>query len=134
MLMLRRSLHVPVAFALLLLVASACASSAVGKAVQAADAQKQLVERAAVEFVKLKLRADARITPAVYDQGRAAYEKYQGAQAGVAEALSTWKVISSAENEAKLMTALTEVTKTIDVYLGLVGRFVDLAKIKAEVK
>ena len=115
-------------------IASACHSSGVGKAVQAADAQKQLVERAAVEFVKLKLKADPRITPAVYEQGRAAYEKYQGAQAGLAEALSSWKVVSSAENEAKLQTALAEVTKSINVYLGLVGKFVDLTKIKAEVK
>jgi hypothetical protein len=119
---------------LLAFIASACASSGVGKAVQAADAQKQLVERAAVEFVKLKLRGDARITPAVYEQGRAAYEKYQGAQAGLAEALSSWKVVSSAANEAKLQTALAEVTKSIDFYLALVGKFVDLNKIKAEVK
>jgi hypothetical protein len=119
---------------LLAFIATACASTGVGKAVQAADAQKQLVERAAVEFVKLKLRGDARITPAVYAQGRAAYEKYQGAQAGVAEALSSWKVVASAENEARLMTALTEATRTIDVYLGLVGKFVDLTKIKSEVQ
>lgn len=116
------------------LLVAACATTTVGKAIQSADAQKQLVERAAVEFVKLKLRGDARITPAVYDQGRAAYEKYQGAQAGVAEALASWKVVSSAENEAKLMTALSEATRTINVYLDLVGRFVDLNKIKAEVK
>lgn len=128
--------HRSIAVLLLLavLASTACASSGVGKAVQAADAQKQLVERAAVEFVKLKLRGDARITPAVYEQGRAAYEKYQGAQAGVAEALASWKVVSSAPNEAKLQTALTEVTGTINVYLGLVGRFVDLTKIKREVK
>jgi hypothetical protein len=113
---------------------TACASSAVGKAVQSADAQKQLVERAAVEFVKLKLRNDPRITPAVYEQGRIAYEKYQGAQAGLAESLASWKVVSSAANEARLQVALTEVTKNIDAYLAIVGRFVDLTKIRAEVK
>jgi len=112
---------------------TACASSGVGKAVQAADAQKQLVERAAVEFVKLKLRGDPRITPAVYEQGRAAYEKYQGAQAGLAEALSSWKVVSNPENENKLQAALAEVTKNIDFYLALVGKFVNLEDLKKKI-
>jgi len=110
-----------------------CASSGIGKAVQAADAQKQLVERAAVEFVKLKLKGDPRITPAVYDQGRAAYEKYQVSQAAVADALSSWKVVSSPENESKLQTALTEVTKNINTYLALVGKFVDLDALKKKI-
>ena len=114
----------------LLAFVAGCASTGVGKAVQAADAQKQLVERAAVEFVKLKLRGDPRITPAVYEQGKAAYEKYQGAQAGLAEALSSWKVVSSQENENKLQAALTLVTKNIDAYLALVGRFVNLDDLK----
>jgi hypothetical protein len=112
---------------------TACASSGVGKAVQAADAQKQLVERAAVEFVKLKLRGDPRITPAVYEQGRAAYEKYQGAQAGLAEALSSWKVVSNPENENKLQAALAEVTKNINFYLALVGKFVNLEDLKKKI-
>lgn len=111
-----------------------CASSGVGKAVQAADAQKQLVERAAVEFVKLKLKGDPRITPAVYEQGRTAYEKYQGAQSGLAEALSSWKVVSSPENENKLQAALAEVTKNIDFYLALVGKFINLEDLKAKLK
>lgn len=109
---------------------TACASSAIGKSIQAADAQKQLVERAAVEFVKLKLRGDPRITPAVYEQGKAAYEKYQGAQGTLAEALASWQVVKSSENESKLQTALLEVTKNIDVYLSLVGRFVNLEDLK----
>jgi hypothetical protein len=116
----------------LMLLATACASTGIGKAVQAADAQKQLVERAAVEFVKLKLTGDPRITPAVYDAGRAAYEKYQGAQAGLAQALSSWKVVGSAQNESALQAALTEATKTIDVYLNLVSKYVDLTKLKAQ--
>lgn len=109
---------------------TACASTGIGKAIQAADAQKQLVERAAVEFVKLKLRGDTRITPAVYEQGKAAYEKYQGAQGTLAEALASWQVVKSSENENKLQLALNEVTKNIDVYLALVGRFVNLEELK----
>lgn len=113
---------------------TACATTGIGKAIQAADTQKQLVERAAVEFVKLKLKGDARITPAVYDQGRAAYEKYQGAQAAVAEALASWKVVKSAENESKLQAALTEVTKHIDVYLAFIGRFINLDELKKKLQ
>lgn len=117
-----------------MLLTTACASSGVGKAVQAADLQKQLVERAAVEFVKLKLKGDPRITPAIYDAGRAAYEKYQVTQAAAADALSSWKVVSSPENESKLQTALAEVTRNIDTYLAFVGKFVDLEALKAKLK
>jgi hypothetical protein len=116
----------------LALLAGACASTGIGKAVQAADAQKQLVERAAIEFVKLKKQAtpDPRITDAIYAQGREAYEKYQVAQGSLAQALSSWKVVASPENESKLQAALVEATKTIDSYLALVGKFVNLEELK----
>jgi len=112
----------------------ACATTPIGKAVQAADAQKQLVERAAVEFVKLKLQGDPRITQVVYDQGKAAYGKYEVAQTSLAQAISSWKVVSNPENESKLQAALTEATKTIDVYLNLVGKFVDLNALKKKLE
>lgn len=107
-----------------------CASTAVGKATQTADVQKQLVERAAVEFIKLKKSGDARITDAVYASARNAYENWAVAQGGVAQALASWKTVSSDVNEQKLMAALNEVVKHVDAYLAIVGRFVDLEKIK----
>jgi hypothetical protein len=116
-----------------LLVFVACATSGVGKAVQSSDLQKQLVEAAAVEFVKLKLGGDPRITPAVYDSGRQAYEKWASAQTTMAASLATWKTISNAPNEQKLQTALADVRKNADVYLAFVGKFVDLAKLKSQI-
>lgn len=125
-----------VALALLLVavVAVGCASSGIGKAIQGADAQKQLVERAAVEFIKLKLKKDPRITDAVYASGREAYEKWKVSEEGLAQALSSWKTVKSAENESTLNKVLAEVTAHADTYLALVGKFVDLTKLKDLIK
>lgn len=132
--MVRKWMSYLMILAILSVVWVGCASTGIGKAVQAADAQKQLVERAAVEFVKLKLKNDPRITPAVYERGRAAYEKYQATQATLADSLASWKVVSNAENESKLQTALNEATKNIEAYLAFVGQFVDLTSLKAKLK
>jgi len=127
----QRSLSLLLLMAMLWVLA-ACASTALGKAIQTADAQKRVVEGAAVEFAKLHLKNDPRITDAVYAQGKAAYQKWYASQLALASALASWKTVSSAGNEATLTTALSEVTKNINVYLGFVGTFVDLAALKAK--
>lgn len=116
--------------AVVLVLAVACASTTLGRAIQAADAQKQLVEAAAVEFVKLHLRGDPRITEAVYTQGKAYYQRYYATQLAEANALAAWRAVGSVANESALTAALGEVTKHIDVYLGFVGTFVDLSALR----
>jgi hypothetical protein len=118
---------------LLAFVVSACASTALGKAIQTADVQKRLVETSAVEFSKLHLLGDPRVTDAVYAQGKAAYQKYFVSQTAMATALASWKTVSSPANESTLTATLTELTKNINVYLALVGQFVDLGALKAKI-
>lgn len=115
---------------LVLALASACAKTALGKAIQSADVQKKLVETAAVEFIKLHLKGDPRITDAVYAQGKAAYQKYYTTQLTLATALASWQTVASPGNEATLTAALTEVTKNINVYLDFVGQFVNVNALK----
>lgn len=110
-----------------------CASTTLGRAIQVADVQKQLVEASAVEFIKLHMVGDPRVTDAVYAQGKAAYQKYYGTQLAVATALASWKTVSSPGNEAVLTSALGELTKNINVYLKFVGQFVNLDAIKKKV-
>lgn len=115
---------------LVLVLVSACAKTALGKAIQSADVQKQLVEGAAVEFIKLHIKGDPRITDAVYAKGKAAYQRYYVTQMALASALASWQTVASPGNEAALTTALTEVTKNINVYLDFVGQFVDVNALK----
>lgn len=129
----RHVTHPLVAILVLALLVAACATSSVGKAVQSSDLQKQLVEAAAVEFIKLKLTNDPRITPVVYTQGKDAYEKWASAQIAMAASLAAWKTVSNAPNEQKLQTALTELREYADLYLALVGKFVDLKQLKSQI-
>lgn len=115
------------------LVFAGCASTTLGKAIQSAEAQKKLVEAAAIEFAKLHMKGDPRITEAVYARGKAAYQKYYTAQVAEANALASWKTVSSPENESKLTAALTEVTNNINVYLALVGQFIDLSALQQKI-
>lgn len=115
------------------LLMSACASTGIGKSIQAADTQKQLIEAAAVEFVKLQLGGDPRITPAVYAQGKDAYGKWASAERSLAASLATWKTVKSAPNEQQLSVALIEVTKAANLYLDLVAKFINLPGLKAKI-
>ena len=115
---------------LVFIIATACATTGIGKAVQVAAVQKKLVETSAVEFVKLHLKNDPRITDEIYAKGKNAYQKWYLAQQGLATTLSTWKTVSSSENEARLLAALEAVNKSADVYLGLIAQFIDLRKLE----
>lgn len=117
----------------LVLVIAACATTGLGKAIQASDVQKRLVEESAVEFIKLKLTGDTRITDAVYAQAKTSYEKWASAQSAQAAALATWQTVKSAPNEERLTTALDQVKKDADVYLALVGRFINMDAVKKKV-
>lgn len=131
MIALRKSLFSVVLVLSMLALVVACATTDTGKAVEAAETQKKLIEAAAVEFVKLHMKGDPKVTDAVYAQGKAAYQKYYVTQVAEANALSSWKTVQSPENEAKLQTALSEVKKNGDAYLAFVGQFVNLSALKA---
>lgn len=132
---LNRAERVALATLLILavLIVVACATTTLGKAVQASDLQKRIVEESAVEFIKLKLTGDPRITDQVYASAKASYEKWASAQSAQAAALATWQTVKSATNEDRLKTALETTKKDADVYLTLVSRFVNLDAVKKKV-
>jgi hypothetical protein len=82
----------------------ACATTPLGKAIQTADAQKQLVEASAVEFAKLHL--NGQISDELYAQGKAAYGKWAKGQTALAESLAAWKQIGDVASEKRLSEAL----------------------------
>lgn len=131
----RRYIHpqTAIALAVLLVFTAACATTGLGKSIQAADLQKRLVEEAAVEFIKLHLKGDPRITTAVYDEAKSTYGKWAAAQTALAQSLATWQTVKSEPNEQRLTAALTQVKNSADVYLALVAKFVNLDALKSKI-
>jgi predicted small secreted protein len=110
--------------------ATACATTPIGKAVQSAEAQKKLVEAAMLEVAKLHLKGG--IAEPEYQKARAAYQTWARAQTNLATSLAAWKAVDSAENGAKVSTALQQLGPLTTTLLDLVGRFVDLSAIRAK--
>ncbi len=81
-----------------------CATTPLGKAIQTADAQKQLVEASAVEFAKLHFKGQ--IPDDTYAQGKAAYGKWAKGQTALAESLAAWKQLGDASSDRRLSEAL----------------------------
>jgi hypothetical protein len=133
MIHVRRHSSQALALALVLIIAVACATTGLGKSIQAADLQKRLVEEAAVEFIKLHLKGDPRITDAVYAEAKTTYGKWAAAQSALAQSLATWQTVKSEPNEQRLTAALTQVKNSADVYLALVAKFVNLDALKAKI-
>lgn len=82
----------------------ACATTPLGKAIQTADAQKQLVEASAVEFAKLHFKGQ--VSDEDYAKGKAAYGKWAKGQTALAESLAAWKQLGSAASDRRLAEAL----------------------------
>lgn len=109
-----------IAVVLLLLTAfvGACATSPIGKANQAADIQKQLVESAYVEFGVL--HAKGAITNETYLKGQEAWKKWYKGQEALAYSLAAWKRVENVENGRRVSEALSQVAKLGAVYLDFV--------------
>ena len=112
----------------LLALLAACASTTVGRAVQVAEAQKLLVERAAVELIVL--HRQGKITDETLAKVRAAYERWAPLQAALSEAMAQWRIVASTENNDRVEAALRAVAAVTDEYLKLAGQHVDLERLR----
>lgn len=122
------------ALVILLLLTIACATSQLGKSIQTADLQKRMVEEAAVEFIKLQLKGDQRITPAIYDEARRAYQLWSASELALAKNLATWKTVKSPQNEESLTNSLATNKSAADGYLSRVAPFVNLESVRKKVE
>lgn len=112
------------------IVVSACATTPLGKAVQGAHVQKQLVEASAVEFAKLHLQG--KVPDAEYAKGKAAYEKWASGEVALAKSLADWKRLGDAESGKRLGLALQLSGELFRAWTDAVGQFVDLGAMKAK--
>jgi hypothetical protein len=118
---------------LLLLVAlAACATTPIGKAVQSAHVQKQIVEASAVEFAKLHFQG--KIPADKYAKGRDAYEKWAAGEVALAKSLADWKRIGDTESSQRLSKALQLSGELFRLWSEAVGGFVDLVKMKSQIE
>lgn len=104
----------------------ACATTPLGKAVQAADAQKRVVEASAVEVVKLHLTGQ--LSDADYTRAKDAYAKWAAGETTLAQSLAAWKSVQAASTSDRLSAALQSVFALSKTYFEFVGQFVDLSQ------
>ena len=102
----------------------ACAHSPIGKAVQVASAQKQVVEASAVEIAKLHFQG--KVPDAVYGQAKDAYGKWAVSETALAKTLADWKRIGDAQSSQRLSIAIQQAATLAKTYLDAIGQFVDL--------
>lgn len=119
------------AIALVLAFAVACATSPLGKAVQVAHVQKQLVEASAVEFVKLHLQGT--VPDDKYVAGKDAYTKWAKGELAVAKSLADWKRLGDADSAKRLSEALRLSGELFRAWVDAVGQFVDLQALRAKI-
>mgnify|MGYP001562705070 CR=1 FL=1 len=127
----RESRIVPVAVVLLLVFAAACATTPIGKAVQSAHVQKQIVEASAVEFAKLHLQGN--VPEDSYLKGKEAYGKWAKGEVAVAKTLADWKRLGDTESGKRLSEALRLSGDLFRAYVDAVGQFVDLKALRARI-
>lgn len=109
---------------------TACATTPLGKAVQAAHVQKQLVEASAVEFAKLYLQG--KVPEAEYLKGKDAYEKWAKGEAALAKSLADWKRLGDVESGKRLGLALQLSGELFRAWVDVVGQFVDLKGLQSK--
>lgn len=122
------------AIVLLLLTAvavAACATTPIGKAVQSAHVQKQIVEASAVEFAKLHLQGN--VPEDAYAKGKDAYGKWAKGEVAVAKTLADWKRLGDTESGKRLSEALRLSGDLFRAYVDAVGQFVDLKALRAKI-
>lgn len=104
------------------------AQTPIGKAVEIADAEKQLVEAAYQEVVRLY---DAgKVDQGAFDQAGVAYDKWADAQKVVAKSLAAWKSVQSAQTQAAKDTAHRAMLSAANEFLGAVSKYVDLTSLR----
>ena len=123
-------LHTLYLILLIAVLAAACASTAIGKATQAVDIQKQLVEAAVVQVIQL--HTQGKVPEPAFATVQAIYGKWAAAELVVAESLATWKKTNAATDQQKYTTAFAALTSYYNDVLAAVQQFVDLTALKAK--
>jgi len=118
-----------VVLAIVAFVLAACATTPLGKAVQGAHIQKQLVEASAVEFIKLHMKGA--VSDADYAKGKEAYAKWAAGEDALAKSLADWKRLGDTPSSDRLGAALRLSGELFRVYSTLIGKFVDLGALRA---
>lgn len=118
------------AFALLLAVLylAGCATTPIGKAIQAADLQQKIVREAAVQVAMIHLQGG--IAEPMYADIKKAYADWAAAQVALAQSIAAWKAVGTVENDQRVTAALQRVGPLAEAYFKLVGRWVNLADIQ----
>ena len=108
------------------------AKTDVGKAAQAADIEKALVEEAMTQFAVLHFKGD--VSDETYAVGRSAYVKWTEAQKVVAKSIAAWKRIGDATSGGTVMVAIGEAQRLAGSVLNLLGQFgVNIGAIRSKI-
>lgn len=91
---------------------AACATTPIGKAIQTGEGAKLAVETAADEVIRLHERK--RVSDADYVKAREAYQRWSQAQRVYAEAVVAWSRSKTAQADARVQAALTNLTNTLN--------------------
>lgn len=108
-----------------------CATTPLGKATQAADAQKQLIQASATTVAQLYL--DDKIDVGTYRKARDAYQKWSAGETALAKSLSDWKRIQDADSSQRLSLALQVVGQLAAAYFDVVKSFIDLPALQTQI-
>lgn len=142
--MLRHVAYRFTAFLLGALLLAGCAffaKSPVGQAIQAADFEQKVIVAAARQIKAMCTSTPSKMTPASCASSQAAYGKWRAAQITAANAIATWKAVSTAgagspelnQADAKVRAALDELAPLAQAALDLYKQFVDVKKIEQQV-
>jgi hypothetical protein len=125
---MRHLVRVPLALVLVVVLA-ACATTPIGKAIQSGEGAKLAVESAADEVIRLHLRKQ--ISDADYVKARSAYEHWARAQKVYAEAVVAWSRSKTAQADARVQAALTNLANTITAAAEALCAFKDKSPVLA---
>lgn len=108
-----------------------CATTPLGKATQAADVQKQLIQASANEVARLYL--DDKIDVATYRKAREVYQKWAVGETALAKSFAEWKRLQNADSSQRLGIALQDLGKLAAAYFDVVGTFVNLPALQQKI-
>ena len=120
-----------IALSMVLIFLMSCATTPLGRAVQTAHVQKQLVEISAVEFAKLHVQGT--VPDDAYVKGKTAYEKWAKGEVALAKSLSDWKRLEDLPSSQRLSDALRLSGELFRAYVDAIGQWVDLEKIRQKI-
>jgi hypothetical protein len=127
-----------------LLLLSGCsffAKSPVGQAIQAADFEGKVIVAAARQVKGMCNANPPQLTPTTCVDAQAAYTKWRAAQITAANAIASWKAVSTAgaaspelsAADARVKAALAELDPLAQAAMNLYKQFVDVKKIEQQV-